>query len=80
MKKQIEKLEAQPHKHFEEDDVVLTTDDEFFFYWEAKKFNLTVKGEATEKEAIEYRKEFAHHQKDEQENIAAANYGNNYER
>ena len=61
-----------------DDDVVLTTDDEFFFYWEVKKYNLTVKKGATEKEAADYIKEFAYWQKEEQWNQAAANYGSSY--
>ena len=61
-----------------DDDVVLTTDDEFFFYWEVKKYNLTVKEKATEKETADYIKEFAYWQKEEQENQAAANYGSSY--
>lgn len=63
---------------YDDNDVVLTTDDEFFFFWEVKKYGLTVKEKATKKEAVEYRKEFAYWQKEESENIAAANYGSSY--
>jgi hypothetical protein len=63
---------------YDDNDVVLTTDDELLFFWEVKKYGLTIKEKATKKEAIEYKKEFAYWQKEESENISAANYGSSY--
>jgi hypothetical protein len=63
---------------YDDNDVVLTTDDELFFFWEVKKYGLTIKEKATKKEAIEYKNEFAYWQKEESENISAANYGSSY--
>ena len=69
--------ETKNHTYLDED-VILTVDDEFFFYWEVKKYGLSVQRKATEKEASEYRQEFAYWENQERENQASANYGSSY--
>jgi len=51
--------------NFDNDDVIITEHNEQFFFWQAKKYNLKIIRKATNKEAVEYREEYAYWQKEE---------------
>jgi len=56
------------------DDVIISQYEEVLFYWQAKEYGHRVLRLATEKEAIEFRKEYRYHEQVKAENENAGSF------